>query len=347
MSAFNYFRSHYLQQLLFWLLLFAGWHFFRYQDYPPRTAIWITALKVVDLALLVTITNAILIPRLLYRKRYWIFGLVFILLIFASSLLKMYLLGKLMNNPGLFSLSGKLKGRIYDNVLPHILLVSTGAAFKLLLDQVRAQKRLAELAKEKAAAELNFLKSQINPHFVFNSLNAIYFLIDKSNSAARSTLLRFSDMLRYQLYDCSTDKIDIGQELKFLEDYVHLQQLRRDAHYKVSFVAAPELRGLSISPLLLIPFVENAFKHLSHRTNAENFVRIELRRNGNDLLFEVVNSQDPTAHRTEPVGGIGLVNVKRRLELLYPGQYELKLEATALQYQVQLKLGPLHTHQSV
>src|SRR6202008_5022206 len=148
-----------------------------------------------------------------------------------------YLLGQIMNLPSMFDFSDptKLKGRIYDNVTPHILLVSTGSAFKLLLDNARAQRRLAEMARQKAEAELNFLKSQINPHFLFNSLNSVYFLIDKENAHAREALHKFSDMLRYQLYECNGDKIPIEKEISYLQDYVDLQKLRRESHDEVEF----------------------------------------------------------------------------------------------------------------
>src|SRR5205814_8669152 len=123
-------------------------------------------------------------------------------------------------------LSGNLKARIYDNIIPHFFLVLTGAAFKLMTDYTRIQQRMVEMAKEKAEAELNFLKSQINPHFLFNSINSVYFLIDKNNVVAREALHKFSEMLRYQLYECRDDKIAVEKEISFLQDYVDLQKLR-------------------------------------------------------------------------------------------------------------------------
>jgi sensor histidine kinase YesM len=184
-------RKYRLYHLLFWLLFYAGWHFFRYQDYKTGNPWLVTGVKVFDLAMLVYITNYVLIPKLLYKKRYWIFGTLFLLMVVTSSIIKMYILGQIMKMPSMLSLSGNFKGRIYDNVLPHILLVCTGAAFKLMLDQMKSQRRLTQMAKEKSDAELSFLKSQINPHFLFNSLNSVYFLIDKENTEARKTLLQF------------------------------------------------------------------------------------------------------------------------------------------------------------
>jgi len=324
--------------LLFWVLLFGAWHFFRYQDYPRDTGVWITLLKVVDLAVLVYVTNYLLIPQLLYKKRYWIFGTCFLLMIVASSILKLYLLGHLMHNPQTFYFTSNIKGRIYDNVLPHILLVCTGAAFKLINDQLNAQKKMVELVQEKSTAELNFLKSQINPHFVFNSLNAIHFLIHKENKEARETLIQFSDLLRYQLYDCNEASVPIEKEMNFLQDFVRLQQLRSDKDYEIVFSISPEIKDFSIAPLLLIPFVENAFKHISHHANNKNYVQISIERKNQFFEMIVKNSKDDHQPKTAPKGGIGLANVKRRLELLYPSKHQLEIHQTEQEYKVQLRI---------
>jgi two-component system, LytTR family, sensor kinase len=326
-----------LHHFLLWGLLYAGWHYFRYQDYPAGTAAWITFIKVADLALLVYITNYLLIPYLLYRKRYIVFVAVFIVVVFSSSIFKMYIEEMVFGTPGFFGLRQQLKVRIYDNVIPHLLLVSTGAAIKLLIDYARAQKRLGDLAKEKAETELQFLKSQINPHFLFNSLNAIYFLIDKQNAEARQTLLQFSDLLRYQLYDCNAPTIEIEKELAYLQDYVRLQQLRKDKQYEVKMETGGDMNGFRITPLLLIPFVENAFKHISHDSSRKNFVHITMARQNGSFSFTVSNSKD--SHRsTEPRGGIGLANVKRRLELVYPGRHLLRVDNSDDVFTVEMQL---------
>jgi two-component system LytT family sensor kinase len=331
-------RRYKLDHLFGWLLLFGGWYYFRYQDYPRETGWLVTLVKVVDLAIMVYVTNYLLIPQLLYKKKYVLFGITFLVSIFGFSVLKMYVEGQIMNRPHMFNIFVQFKGRFYDNVIPHILLVSTGAAFKLLMDYARSQRRLGEISKERAEAELNFLKSQINPHFLFNSLNAIYFLIDKQNTTARQTLLRFSDLLRYQLYDCNSDTIEIEKEVAYLEDYIRLQQLRQDQQYEVKVQVQPEVKGFRITPLLLIPFVENAFKHISHHTHQRNYVQVNLARQNGSFMFTVENSKETHHHSTAPPGGIGLTNVKRRLELLYPEKHELQIDNNDATFKVALNL---------
>lgn len=322
-----FFIRYKLHHLIIWMLVFGLWFFLRYQDYPfEAMAFRVTFIKVADLALMVYTTNYLLIPQLLYKRKYFLFGLSFIAMILISSIIKMNIIGQVTNNPYLMDFSGNLKGRIYDNVIPHFFLVMAGAAFKLMADYNKIQQRMVEMAKEKAEAELNFLKSQINPHFLFNSLNSVYFLIEKSNTDARGALHKFSDMLRYQLYEMNDDKVPIEKEIQYLKDYIDLQKLRKDDNYMITFDCPAEVKGFSIEPLLLIPFVENAFKHISHYKNQPNFIKLDLAMIKGEFIFSINNSKEPLEKITEKHSGIGLANVKRRLELLYPGKHKLKIE---------------------
>jgi two-component system LytT family sensor kinase len=328
-----------LHHLFFWMLVFGLWFMFRQKDYPNESvALTVTFIKVVDLALLVYITNYILLPGLFYRKKYVWFGAIFLGMIAASSLIKMQILGDYLNDNRLLDFGKHWKDRVYDNLLPHFFLVTAGAAIKLMFDYTKMQQRLAEIAREKAETELNFLKSQINPHFLFNSLNSVYFLIKKDNPEAREALHKFSEMLRYQLYEMGGSKIPIEKEINYLKDYVALQQLRKDEGYSVQFNCAENVKGFSIEPLLLIPFVENAFKHISHNNDAINFVRVDMTRNNGSLSFEVENSREPQPPFPTASGGIGLANVKRRLELLYPAKHDLRIEQRPNTFSIKLNL---------
>ena len=341
MAIRNFIVRYKLYHLVVWLMLFALWYYLRYQDYSTAgKALTVTLIKVVDLALLIYICNYVLVPKLLYKKRYGWFALAFILMIAISSISKMLIIGHVINNPALMNLACNWKGRIYDNVIPHFFLVTAGVAFKLLFDYTRLQKRLAEVAREKAEAELNFLKSQINPHFLFNSLNSVYFLIDKENEQARKALHKFSDMLRYQLYECNGEKIPVEKEIGYLKDYVDLQQLRLNENTIVQFSCVQDMKGFTIEPLLLIPFVENSFKHVSHYSNGrQNFIQIHIGRENGRFQFSVYNTTEEKQKETLKQGGIGLQNVKKRLELLYPGQYSLKLHEKNDWFGVELNLS--------
>jgi sensor histidine kinase YesM len=334
-----FFFRYKLHHLVIWMLILGIWFFLRYEDYAlPATAFKVTLLKVADLALMVYLTNYLLIPKLLYRRKYFWFGLSFIIMILTSSIIKMHILAYVQNSPQLLDLAGNLKARIYDNVIPHFFLVLAGAAVKLMMDYTKMQQRMVEMAKEKAEAELNFLKSQINPHFLFNSLNSVYFLIDKNNSDARGALHKFSDMLRYQLYEMNDDRVSIEKEIQYLQDYIDLQKLRKDDNYSIAFNCSPDVKGFSIEPLLLIPFVENAFKHISHYKDQLNFIKLELTMGRGEFNFRIENSKEPGEKITEAHSGIGLVNVKRRLHLLYPGRHVLKINDGATIFTVELSI---------
>jgi two-component system, LytTR family, sensor kinase len=334
-----FFIKYKLHHLIIWMLVFGLWFFLRYEDYAlESTAFKVTLVKVTDLAIMVYITNYLLIPKLLYKRHYFLFGLSFIVMILLSSLAKMNILGQLTHNPALMSFSGNVKARIYDNVIPHFFLVLSGAAFKLMTDYTKMQQHMVEMAKEKAEAELNFLKSQINPHFLFNSLNSVYFLIEKNNAEARGALHKFSAMLRYQLYEMSGDRIPVEKEIHYLEDYVDLQKLRRDENYAVEFNCSAEVKGFDIEPLLLVPFVENAFKHISHHKNQLNFIKINLSMKNGAFLFAIKNSKEAIEKGTDKHAGIGLTNVKRRLELLYPEKHRLEITNTMDTFNVDLNI---------
>ncbi len=335
----NPFTKYKLHHLFFWVAVFFVWYYFRADDYAEKsTALRVTFIKVADLALMIYITNYVFLPYLLYRKKYLWFGFAFVSLIFISSIVKMNILGRMLNNPALYNWSINWKDRVYDNVLPHFFLVTAGVAVKLLFDYARLQRRMMEIAKEKAEAELNFLKSQINPHFIFNSLNSVYFLIDKDNKQARTALQKFSDMLRYQLYEMNGARIPIEKEVAFLKDYMDLQRLRIDEKYDVQFNLDVSVYGLQVEPLLLIPLMENAFKHISHHTGKKNFVYVSIGRDNGSLFFNVENSKEDKLSTNTGDGGIGLQNVKKRLELLYPGKHELKVKETADDFSVNLKV---------
>ena len=321
------------------------WYYLRYQDYSTsQKAIIVTIIKTTDLALMVYLVNYFLIPRLLYRKKYVLFVISFIAFVALSSIYKMYLIGKVTDTPALVNWSGNMKGRIYDNMIPHFFLVIAGVAFQLLIDYTRIQKRLIEVAREKADAELSFLKSQINPHFLFNSLNAVYFLIHKENTEARRALHKFSDMLRYQLYEIKDEKIPIEKEVGYLQDYIDLQRLRLEENCSVDLNIDKNMKSFYIEPLLLIPFVENSFKHLSHYSNGkQNAIRIGLSRQNGEMNFNVSNTTEgKQVHEFRSPGGIGLNNVKRRLELLYPHKHQLRIREQEGWFDVHLTIKMDH-----
>jgi two-component system, LytTR family, sensor kinase len=231
------------------------------------------------------------------------------------------------------------------NTMPSTAAATTlGMSVKLAKNWVRDRRRQQELEKEKLEAELKFLKSQFNPHFLFNTINSIFVLIKKNPDMASESLAKFSELLRYQLYECNEHKIPMKQELAYLDNFVELAKLRLDqGRVNVQFDVERDLpKEATIAPFVLMPFVENAFKHVSQRKTKANWIRAELGIMNNKLTFRIVNSSDApqrSANEAVSYGGIGLKNVRRRLELIYPGQYELSTESHDGEFKVKLTIG--------
>jgi len=175
------------------------------------------------------------------------------------------------------------------------------------------------LEKEKLQTELNFLKSQTSPHFLFNALNSIYVLIDIDQRKAREILLKFSALLRYQLYECN-ETVYLSRELEFLECYIELERIRKKK-LEVIYNRPDDIPTFEIIPFLLIPLLENAFKHVSHSVNKTDFVHIHIHASEIKLEVEIINSREEISESPQ-VGGIGIQNIERRLKLLYPERHQ-------------------------
>ena len=194
-----------------------------------------------------------------------------------------------------------------------------------IYDYNQLKQTAQQLQLEKQAAELNYLKSQTNPHFLFNTLNNIYSLAHDKSDLAPESILRLSDILRFMLYEAGGDYIEIGQEIKVIGDYIALEKLRYDQSLQVSFKYEVRDMQQPIPPLLLIPLVENAFKHGASETRNQPFVEIFLSIKGDKLFFSVKNSIDRVPDEWDGKANIGLSNLQRQLELLYT-EYDLSVQ---------------------
>jgi two-component system LytT family sensor kinase len=279
------------------------------------------------------------IPRYLYRQQYILFGLVFLSGIVATAILRVPLATYLNLH---FFIPGRPQPgiqQLFLNSFTNIFIWSIClVTIKLIIDRMRLQQYIADIQKEKSKTELDFLKAQFNPHFLFNSINAIYGHIDKKNGAARHMLLTFSEMLRYQLYECNTESISIEKELHFIKNYIALQQSRKEESLIVRFQVADSIRGFTIAPLLFIAFIENSFKYVSDEEGTENRIEISFTGTGDNLVFRTFNTSEPVQRTVITHKGIGIANVRRRLELLYPGRHQLLIEEKDQTHEVILKL---------
>lgn len=200
------------------------------------------------------------------------------------------------------------------------------------------EKALVQLEKAKLETEIKFLKSQINPHFLFNSLHNIYGLTVIQSDRAADQLLKLSDILRYMLYDSNAEKVPIQREIEYLKNYIELAQLKDSRGMDVKLDIQEGYKDLKVSPLLFIPFVENAFKHSQIEDLKNGFIKISLHTWEDKLVFKVDNSKPMQAYMKDKVGGIGLQNIRQRLKLLYPEKHLLNIEETEDTFSIHLEL---------
>ena len=205
--------------------------------------------------------------------------------------------------------------------------------------RLEMERRNQQLEKEKLAAELKFLKSQLHPHFLFNALNNIYFLIKKDPETAAEALAGFSSLLRFQLYEAKHSLVSLDKEIKYLQQFAEIAQLRKGDDFQVNWHLPTSPEGVEIPPLLLMPLMENAFKHSSNKNGS---IDIELSTTKNKVFFKIRNTKEQdTSLGLEHLeaNGIGLVNIKKRLVLLYPETHNLAIQENEATFEVALTLN--------
>jgi len=345
-NAYQFWLRYKLYHIPFWLGYELFWFFFLVFAFYEVQVTW-TSMAILLVYAAVHGGGAILnlyvlMPRFLMQKRY----VSYLILLAADWVLMSVVLGGYILwfdfGPGtaweeVFYLPQFQGAALWSNF--SALVISM--IIKVLREWRRSQKRSQGLKEENLQTELNLLKAQLNPHFLFNALNSIYFLIHKNPDLAADSLARFSDMLRYQLYECNESRIPLARELGYVENFVELARLRRGDNLQVELEVLPEARSGLIAPFILLPLVENALKHVSDYRDQPNQVYLRLERAGPELWLHLHNTVDPSRKQTldsRPSGGLGLSNLRRRLELVYPGQHRLDIEEEADHFAVDLRL---------
>lgn len=337
----KHYRLHYFFIIL--TIFFFGWLIATKDTANWEQNLFTAILYGIGISMNAYIIETKLLPNQLYQKRKQAFTFSIIGLILTTGMILLclqvifgqfnYILNVKNNTPISF-------------ILSYFFPLAFAATFTTVIAIFRNQQttilHMEKMHKEKLQTELNFLKAQINPHFLFNSLNSVYFLIDKENSVARNVLMKFTEMLRYQLYDCNVDRINIEDEINFIHNYIALQELRKGDKYKISFEVGDNLTGFKIAPLILITFIENAFKYVSNKSSGDNYIKLSLTKTDGIVHFTCFNTTDETAKPDIiDYGGIGVANTKRRLDILYNKQYDLSIQQNPDDYSIHLTLSQL------
>jgi two-component system LytT family sensor kinase len=276
-----------------------------------------------------------IIPRYLLQKRYKSFLVSSFYLIMGAAFLELALIiyfivvtdpiliggEQPMNEVSTNSLD------IYLRLLGLMGIIFFASSVKLLKHWYNIQRVNQMLAKEKLEAELNFLKSQVHPHFLFNTLNNLYALTLKKSEKSPDVVLKLSEMLDYMLYQCNEEKISLEKEIKLIENYISLEQLRFSDKVDIAVDINGRTINKLIAPMILFPLIENCFKHGISNDTKNGWIIIKLSVDRNELLFKVSNSkpQNSAVKQKEISKGIGLTNVKKRLQLIYPNKHKLDI----------------------
>ena len=275
----------------------------------------------------------VLMPLYLNKKKYnqYVFAvLLSFLLLFGINWLSFHIL--------MTGMRFRIAGSVMFYLIPTIFVLIWSVAYRLLLDKVRDDKIKAEKQTENLKTELSFLRSQVSPHFMFNVLNNMVSLARKKSDLLEPSLIKLSSLLRYMLYETDEDMVSLQKEIEYLQSYVDLQRQRFGENVIINVSMTQANDQLQIHPMLLIPFVENAFKHGTGMM-ARPEIHISLKTDGNILLFETRNKMNGnTEEIKDKASGIGLPNVQRRLNLLYGNKHRMEIKKTDSWFSVLLEI---------
>jgi sensor histidine kinase YesM len=335
-------RNSMVQHVLFWglswyilLNMFAGSSSFQKIDFIYTTIFLISLIIPVELNLL------LFIPRFLNRKRYAIYGSLFCLCLFLFGLFNQFLFNSLIDQimPGYYFISYYSYFDILKFFLVFLVITTLLHLSKEWFELNEARQRMILLEKEKTDAELKALSNQVNPHFLFNSLNVLYSLAIKKAQETPEAIIKLSDILRYVIYESNRETVELHSEIKLINNFIDLQQFRTSPDADIKFIREVENEKLPIAPMFFLPFVENCYKHGIKGDVGKTFIKIELIQRGNEIEFFIENNKGTSGEPDEnQSGGVGLNNIRNRLELIYPKNHTFEVEDGENLFSVKLKI---------
>ncbi len=301
-------------------------------EYTEPTETFSRMVTFFQILLLSYINMYFFVPKFLFRKKYLSYGLSVLVSMLVSSVI--YQTASHFFKPDLLPYEEE-SVNFFTFSFTILVLTTASAAVKLFQQWISDAQLIHDLELAKTNAELEQLKNQINPHFLFNMLNNANVLVEDNPKKASQVLMKLSDLLRYQLYDSARDKVLLTSDIRFLEDFLDLEKVRRD-NFNVVISKEGDLSGVQIPPMLFISFVENAVKH-NNDSAKSSYVNLFFNVQNDTLFFKCINSK-PSLKAVNKSGGLGLANIKRRLELLYPSSHVLKIEDTPETFSVTFTL---------
>ncbi|MDX2305347.1 MAG: histidine kinase [Microscillaceae bacterium] len=307
--------------------------------YKLEVALSHTLINAIFHAIVIYTNVFVLIPRFLEKKKFWLYGLLGLLMILGLTYLRLNI-STPINIPILLRNSVPMGSRVLFGVLflPFLSVFFLSLTYKMTEGWLQNLSTQTNLKNQQLEAELKFLRTQINPHFLFNTLNNIYTLCLLKEDSAAPMVLKLSQMMRYMLYECREDLVELTKEIAFLENYIELQRLKTDKTQNICFEVKGNPSHLKIAPMILLSFVENCFKHGNIDSDEAAWVCVDIELVKNALYLQISNSIGSTVRKIISESGIGLQNTRRRLELIYPKRHALEVIPQENQFTVKLSL---------
>jgi len=331
-----------LKHLIFWLAVMLFYTiFFGYQNVSYKVTFSFVMVLLPVTIMTTYFLNYYLIPSYLFKKRYLKFFLYFIYSLVISFYIEM------VTVIAIFIVVAELHMDVLQPSVRNALfliagmyvVVFLGIALKLVGHYNNNQLEIQQLKREKIETELKFLKTQLHPHFLFNTLNNLYALTLEKSDKAADVVLKLSELLDYVLYQCDTDLVPIENEANQIINYIELEKLRYGKRLSVSFNQQSLQSGTLIPPMLLMTLVENSFKHGASKTNSNSWIKIDLTSDSQWVFFDISNSKSKLVKATpENSGGIGLKNIENRLKLIYKEDCNFSISESTSSFSVILKL---------
>ncbi|KQT35761.1 histidine kinase [Chryseobacterium sp. Leaf405] len=335
-------RYRFLRHLVFCIGFFGLIYFTRFWSWfedPYRYFVLLFAYTM--LIIMAYINIYVLVPYFFFRTYYVSYFILLILLGVAGINFISYCFKNYFDAYNISHIHNNKDGDFYEGIMMCVSIILTTTTVKLLQKWTKDNKRITELSSLTLNMELNELRNQINPHFLFNMLNNVKALIRTDPEAATTVIIKLSEFLRYQLYENGEEKTLLTSEIEFLSNFINLEKIRRE-NFSVEIHSETDKKILNstfIPPNLFTTFVENAIKHSVNITGKESYIKINIKIEDKILRFTCVNSQDLQLSASDKkYSGLGLVNIKRRLELLYGKTYTLNMQSFDNEYIVILNI---------
>ncbi len=341
-KLYGFITRYNIHHLVLWILYFLFWVFVLSPGIT-RTDFFVNSFVIVSIHAAVSYFNMyVLLPFFLQKRAYLRYFVTIGLALFLGAFMESAIFS-VISTIGPDDKRALLSLRfILNTIMAITYTVAITMSLKLVKHWYEKEKLTKELEILNTETELKYLKSQINPHFLFNSLNSIYALALQKSDVAPELILKLSDILRYILYEGSDKRVSLDKEIKYLKSYAELEKVRHGDRVNLSLVIDGDIETQEIIPMLLIPFVENSFKHGFGKDMEDGYVNIHVKVNQNELNLELSNSK-PLAgtelkNNENYQGGIGLQNVNRRLRLMYSDKHSMEIKETDIDYKVNLKI---------